>query len=51
MAWYSGGHVGFFFAGQISAFVESALAESGLVASESTAVLSLTSSSAEAEAP
>jgi len=33
MAWYSGGHVGFFFAGQISAFVEDALTSSGLVTS------------------
>jgi dienelactone hydrolase len=31
MAWYPGGHVGFFWAGDVSRFVEDALAESGLV--------------------
>ena len=35
MAWYSGGHVGFFWAGQISRFVEEALAEAGLVSATS----------------
>ena len=44
MAWYSGGHVGFFFAGNVSRFVEEALASCGLVVSESAAPLSLTSS-------
>ena len=34
MAWYSGGHVGFFFAGEVGRFVEDALAECGLVSSE-----------------
>jgi hypothetical protein len=34
--WYPGGHVGFFFAGQITAFVESALAESELIVSPET---------------
>jgi dienelactone hydrolase len=33
IAWYPGGHVGFFFASDVSHFVEGALAESGLVSS------------------
>jgi dienelactone hydrolase len=41
MAWYPGGHVGFFFAGDISRFVEHALAVSGLVPSERVEPLSL----------
>src|SRR5947209_1363390 len=45
MAWYPGGHVGFFWASQVSRFVEDALAESGLVVREPAAPLSLTSSS------
>ncbi|MCU1449467.1 MAG: hypothetical protein JWP02_1637 [Acidimicrobiales bacterium] len=36
MAWYPGGHVGFFWAGDISRFVEDALAESGLAEQGST---------------
>jgi len=48
MEWYSGGHVGFFFAGQISRFVEDALAACGLIVSEAGPRLSLTSSTAEA---
>jgi dienelactone hydrolase len=51
MAWYSGGHVGFFFASDVSRFVEDALAESGLVATEPAQLLSLTSSTAEVEGP
>jgi hypothetical protein len=46
--WYSGGHVGFFFAGRISRFVEDALAESGLVVSEPAPRPSLMSSTVEA---
>jgi dienelactone hydrolase len=49
MAWYSGGHVGFFFAGDISRFVEEALVQSGLGTTAPTEPLSLTSA-AEAEA-
>jgi hypothetical protein len=49
MAWYAGGHVGFFWAGQVSRFVEEALAASGLVATERAAPRSL--SSAEAAGP
>ena len=45
MAWYPGGHVGFFWTSQVSRFVEEALAESGLVR-EPAEPLSLTSSSA-----
>ena len=41
MAWYPGGHVGFFFAGDVSRFVEHALADSGLVVTEPAAPLSL----------
>ncbi len=51
MAWYPGGHVGFFFAGSVSNFVEEALASCGLTATEPATVLSLTSSTAEAAAP
>jgi len=43
MAWYPGGHVGFFWAGQVSRFVEDALASSGLT--ERSERPSLTSSS------
>jgi pimeloyl-ACP methyl ester carboxylesterase len=47
--WYSGGHVGFFFAGRISRFVEDALAESGLVVSEPAPRPSLMTSTVAAE--
>jgi hypothetical protein len=46
MAWYAGGHVGFFWAGQVSRFVEEALASSGLVATARAAPLSLSSAEA-----
>ena len=49
MAWYSGGHVGFFWAGQVSRFVEDALAQSGLVVREPETQRSLTSSAEAAE--
>jgi dienelactone hydrolase len=48
MAWYPGGHVGFFFAGDISRFVDGALAASGLVATEPAERRSLSSSTVEA---
>jgi hypothetical protein len=51
IAWYAGGHVGFFFAGDVSRFVEDALAATGLTATEPGEPLSLTSSSAEAVGP
>jgi dienelactone hydrolase len=35
ITWYPGGHVGFFWAGNVGAFVEQALASSGLLASPS----------------
>ena len=41
--WYAGGHVGFFWAGQVSRFVEEALAASGLVATERAVPPSLSS--------
>ena len=46
MAWYAGGHVGFFWAGEVSRFVEEALAASGLVTTERATPLSLSSSEA-----
>src|SRR5207302_5100337 len=46
MAWYAGGHVGFFFAGDVSRFVEEALAASGLVTTERVTPLLLSSSEA-----
>jgi hypothetical protein len=46
MEWYAGGHVGFFWAGQVSRFVEEALATSGLVATERAEPPSLSSAEA-----
>ena len=42
IAWYPGGHVGFFWTSQVSRFIEDALAQSGLTNRESRAPLSLT---------
>ncbi|MBV8303168.1 MAG: hypothetical protein JOZ04_03085 [Acidimicrobiia bacterium] len=44
MAWYAGGHVGFFWTSQVSRFVEEALAQSGLTNREPPGLRSLTSS-------
>jgi hypothetical protein len=46
MAWYAGGHVGFFWTGEVSRFVEEALAASGLTTARAALPLSLSSSSA-----
>lgn len=43
IAWYPGGHVGFFFASEVGRFVEEALADSGLVDVDAATPLSLTS--------
>src|SRR5437763_10099486 len=46
MAWYAGGHVGFFWAGEVSRFVAEALAASGMVTRERATPLELSSSEA-----